>query len=106
MNKMRIEKEKFNQKLHRLILICRTTSNSTTKCAPTELIFSKRLKTAMDNQIYHAGKRKMKTFKIEEEVFGQSFRLLSGVIAIENGPLNGVVKGGYNENVMQHADHL
>lgn len=36
----------------------------------------------------------------------ESSRLLSGVIAIENGPLNGVVKDGYNENVMQHADHL
>lgn len=80
MNKMKIEKGTFNQKLHRLILICRTTSNSTTKCAPPELIFSQRLQTAMDNQIYHAGNRKMKTFKIEEEVFGQSFRIVKIVV--------------------------
>ena len=48
MNKMLNQKGTINQKVQRFLMAYHTTSHSATNCTPAELLFGRRLRTALD----------------------------------------------------------
>ena len=89
MNKMLNQKGTINQKVQRFLMAYHTTSHSATNCTPAELLFGRRLRTALDiikpsfskkkkeknrnGMICRAQNRRMREFSNGQEVFIHNF---------------------------------
>ena len=110
-NKMLNEKGTINQKVQRFLMAYRTTPHSATNCTPAELLFGRRLRTALDiikpslsnnmeknrnDMICRAQNRRTTKFSNGQEVFIRNFgvgsRWISGVIVNSSGPLTWLIK--------------
>ena len=102
-----------------------TTPHSTTNCTPAELLFGRRLRTALgiikpslsnnmeknrNNMICRAQNRRIWEFSNGQEVFIRNFgvgsRWISGVIVNSSGPLTWLIKLEDGKTVIRHADHI
>ena len=126
MNKMLNQKGTINQKVQRFLMAYHTTSHSATNCTPAELLFGRRLRTALDitkpsfstkkkeknrnGMICRAQNRRMREFSNGQEVFIRNFgvgsRWISGVIVNSSGPLTWLIKLEDGKTVIRHADHI
>ena len=125
LNKMLNKKGTINKKVQRFLMAYCTTAHSATNCTPAELLFGRRLRTALDiikpslsnnmeknrsNMIYRAQNRRMREFSNGQEVFIRNFgvgsRLISGVIVNSSGPLTWLIKLEDGKTVIRHADHI
>ena len=125
LNKMLNEKGTINQKVQRFLMAYHTTPHSATNSTPAELLFGRRLRTALDilkpslsnnieknhnSMICRAQNRRMREFSNGQEVFicnfGVSSRWISGVIVNSSGPLTWLIKLEDGKTVIRHADHI
>ena len=103
----------------------RTTSHSATNCTTAELLFGRRLRTALDiikpslsnnmeknrnDMICRAQNRRMREFSNGQEVFIRNFgvgsRWISGAIVNSSRPLTRLIKLEDGKTVIRHADHI
>ena len=118
------EKGIINQKVQRFLMAYRTTPHSATNCTPAELLFGRRLQTALDiikpgfsnnmektrdDMICRAQNRRMREFSDGQEVFISNFgvgsRWISGVIVNASGPVTWLIKLEDGKTVIRHANH-
>ena len=111
--------------MQRFLMTYRTTPHSATNCTTAELLFGRRLRTALDiikpslsnnmeknrnDMICRAQNRRMREFSNGQEVFIRNFgvgsRWISGVIVNSSGPLTWLIKLEDGKTVIRHADHI
>ena len=111
--------------MQRFLMTYRTTPHSATNCTTAELLFGRRLRTALDiikpslsnnmeknrnGMICRAQNWRTREFNNGQEVFIRNFgvgsRLISGVIVNSSGPLTWLIKLEDGKTVIRHADHI
>ena len=111
--------------MQRFLMTYRTTPHSATNCTIAELLFGRRLRTALDiikpslsnnmeknrnDMICRAQNRRTREFSNGQEVFIRNFgvgsRWISGVIVNSSGPLTWLIKLEDGKTVIRHADHI
>ena len=127
MTAMKSETGTVEFKLSKFLFRYRTTPHSTTGRTPAELLYGRKLRTALDllkpstatqlkvdqslirQQRLHDSRAKNRNFQVGDEVFVRCFvgqrKWRAGVIAAQAAPLTYDVKVG-NEVLRRHIDHL
>ena len=125
LNKMLNKKGTINKKVQRFLMAYCTTAHSATNCTPAELLFGRRLRTALDiikpgfsnnmeknrnDMICRAQNRRMRECSDGQEVFIRNFgvgsRWISEGIVNSSGPVTWLIKLEDGKTVIGHANHI